>query len=119
MPTEIQVPPRALFTPLGKTIAVMVYRVDDPRVNGIALPENSKSSDELITPVGLVIAVGPKCEQTKVGDQILFYNDTVARRVRHRGEKYLMVHEDQIVGVLNEEGRIATGDGAKSKIALD
>ena len=51
--------------------------------------------------VGMVIAVGPKCTQTKEG-QILAFDQYHSGTIEYRGEKVFAVKEDMLVGELTE-----------------
>jgi chaperonin GroES len=50
---------------------------------------------------GHVVAAGPKVEDLKVGDYVLF-GEHSGQKVKHEGDEYLMMREADVIGVLNE-----------------
>jgi co-chaperonin GroES (HSP10) len=67
-----------------------------------------------------VAAVGPKCDQVKVGDWVMINSPGVIIDVE--GEKYVLIKEHQIFGVFNEEPKITettTKMSETSDIKLD
>lgn len=94
-----KVPPK-LFTPIGNGVAM---HLPDPREteSGIALPDGVAGS---LTPVGIVVAVGPKCVQVKAGDRVvIFPSHRVDDLTLVGGYRYVVVPEDKLCAVLDPE----------------
>jgi co-chaperonin GroES (HSP10) len=53
-----------------------------------------------VSPRAQVIAVGPEVKQVKEGDLVVTFNGTMAGTIVIDGDKYLMLREEHIAGVL-------------------
>lgn len=89
----------AMFTPLGEAVAVKVIRVEKTE-GGIALPQASQ--DKYETPFAVVFAVGPECKWVKPGMTILAAVTTPGASVFYKGDRYLLLKESALVGVVGE-----------------
>jgi Co-chaperonin GroES (HSP10) len=89
--------------PLGDRVIVKVIEPEEVTKGGIILPDVAKEKPQ----VGEILAVGPgrtsdKGEiikmQVKVGDRVLFgkYSGT---EISYEGEKYLIMHESDILAI--------------------
>jgi len=90
--------------PLADRVLVRRVEVEDRSPGGIVLPDSAKEKPVM----GVVVAVGAGkvCDNgevrpltVKVDDQILFgkYSGT---EINHEGEDYLVMREDDIVGIV-------------------
>jgi len=91
----------ATIKPLGKR--VLIKRAEATQTKGgIYLPETAKEKPK----EGSVIAVGPEVDQgsVKVGDRVMFsaYSGTEVKD-QSGNEEYLVMSEDDILGVLAEK----------------
>ena len=88
-------PAKKTFTPVSTQCAVEVIEANTVTEGGIFV--TNRSSGQLQTARGRVVAVGPKVEQVKEGDIVLFSSHL--ELIRHKGWELLMVNEVQIAGI--------------------
>tara|TARA_R110000868_G_scaffold65399_6_gene195659 strand:- start:19415 stop:19684 length:270 start_codon:yes stop_codon:yes gene_type:complete len=84
--------------PLDNRLVVIVDEVKEKTDSGILLSaENQKKQCR-----GVVMSIGPKIEDIKIGDYIMFpeYAGTI---VYSDGEEYLILRETEIMGILEDE----------------
>lgn len=92
--------------PLGERIVLKVMESEEHTKSGIVLPDTAKEKPQM----GKVLAVGPgkvldNGQRTpldvKVGDQVLFAK-YAGTEVKLDGEKYMLLKESEIFGIVNE-----------------
>jgi chaperonin GroES len=90
--------------PLADRVLVKRVEVEDRSPGGIVLPDSAKEKPVM----GVVVAVGAgkvldngeiRPLTVKVDDQILF-GKYAGTEINHEGEDYLVMREDDIVGVV-------------------
>lgn len=91
--------------PLRDKIVVKPQPIEDVTKGGIIIPETAKDA-----PVqGEVIAVGSGILnrdgvsiplEVQVGDQILYKKNNMGTEIEHEGQKYLILSEIDILGIL-------------------
>jgi co-chaperonin GroES (HSP10) len=89
---------RKTFTPLGRKVAIYVYRVDKTEA-GVLIPEVAQ--DTVRTLKAKVIACGPECKQVKEGDIVLVNEGTNMSSVNHCGHNLKLLMEEWIQGVVD------------------
>lgn len=109
--------------PLADRVLVQKVKAEEKTAGGIVLPESAQESR---VPRGKVLAVGFGHRQkdgtmtplsVKVGDQVVL-NEFGGTDVKLDGETYTLYREDDILGILEEEGAQAaksTSAGKKTK----
>jgi len=102
--------------PVGWRVLIRPYDAPDT-VGDIAIPDEAKESEELLTYVGQVVAMGSECYKAvtrsgielskidpkpKVGDWIIFgtYGGQVIRT--KDGTKWLIMNDDGIMGIVDD-----------------
>lgn len=92
--------------PLGDRVVVQPKPVEEKTQGGILLP--SKSDEKVLE--GIVMAVGPgrlsdakrQDIEIKVGEVVIF-NQYAGTEVKHEGESYTVLREDDILAVVEGE----------------
>lgn len=93
-----------MLKPLGDRVVIKVKKEEEKNVGGIILTSNAQEQ----TKTGEVIAVGKGFTtangevvalEVKAGDQVLF-EAYAGTEVDYEGEKYLVMHEKDIMAVL-------------------
>ncbi len=76
---------------------VLVEQIIEKERNGFLLPERHMAEGERDVSLGhgIVIAIGPKVRDVKVGDEVLF--DRGRLRIQLNGKPYLLFHEVNIL----------------------
>jgi hypothetical protein len=99
--------PRRTFTPTGKYVSVYLYHQDVE--SGIILPQTA-GGQGLETSTYLVLACGPDVKACKPGDEIM--TKEIAVGIQHNRQMSGLVHEDHVIGVVDEEERKETREEA-------
>ncbi len=89
------------FTPTGKKVVLQMFKLTETE-GGITLPDNVNPLSYK-TPHALVVAVGPDVKQLKRGDRVLVPAGAPCLEVKHMADRFLVMDEDLVVGVLLEE----------------
>lgn len=97
MVSAVRTIPEKLFRPIGKCVALHVFRVEETE-GGLVLPDGAGESYR--TPVAQVVAIGPEVSQVKEGDKVLVHGSLPTARVCHKGWEYCIVEEKHILGIL-------------------
>lgn len=92
--------PEKTFTPTGKLVAVHCHKVAQAE-GSIQLLDNSQSPYQ--GPRCTVIAVGPDVKMIKEGDLVLIHPNVIAPDIFNVGNKYVVLPEDNIAGVVLPE----------------
>ena len=92
--------------PLGDRILVKPVEQEEEKIGGIIIPDTAKEKPQ----EGEIVAVGPgkmlesgerQALSVKVGDKIL-YGKYSSTEIKHAGEEYLIMREDDILAVLED-----------------
>ena len=92
--------------PLGDRILVKPVEQEEEKIGGIIIPDTAKEKPQ----EGEIVAVGPgkmlesgerQAMSVKVGDKIL-YGKYSSTEIKHAGEEYLIMREDDILAVLED-----------------
>lgn len=110
---EVQLP----VAPIGWRVLIRPYEVADTTAAGIALPDEVKESEDLLSYVGQIVAMGSECfkvitrsgidmskidPKPKVGDWIM-YGTYGGQTIRTKaGAKYLIMNDDGIMGIVDD-----------------
>jgi len=102
--------------PVGWRVLVRPY--EPPTHHGsIELPEEARTSEEHLTYVGQIVAMGDQCYKAvtrsgielanmepkpKVGDWIMYGTYGGQKVITKAGTKYLMMNDDGIMGIVND-----------------
>ena len=82
--------------PLGDYVVATAEAAETKTASGIYLPESAKEKPKTAE----VVAVGPKAEQVKVGDRIV-YKSYSTTEVPVAGTDYILVKEEDILATVN------------------
>lgn len=103
--------------PIGWRILVRPYEPPTHSAGGIELPEEARDSEEHLTYVGQIVAMGDKCYKAvtrsgidlaemdvvpKVGDWIMYGTYGGQKIITKTGTKYLMMNDDGIMGIVKD-----------------
>lgn len=103
--------------PIGWRVLIRPYVPKAQSQGGIALPEEALESEQLLTFVGQVMAMGNQCFQAvtrsginmkeidpkpKVGDWIIYGTYGGQKIHTKAGVKYLMMNDDCIMGIVSD-----------------
>ena len=81
---------------LGRRVLVVP---EDPTITDTGIILEHVNPSQKVRPFkGKIALVGTKCEDVEVGD-IIHFNKMTAKEFDHLGEKYLLVHEQDIDGI--------------------
>ena len=101
------------FRPLHDRVVVRVIEGKDKTAGGIIIPDTAKEKPQegevVAVGKGKVLENGSRLDpDVKAGDRILFgkYSGT---EVKLDGEEYLIMREDEILGVIERAGKSAKG----------
>ena len=77
---------------------VIIKRADEEKTtaSGIIIPDSATEKPAK----GEILAVGIKCEEVKVGDQVLF-ESYATKEITEGDTKYLIVKEEDITAIIN------------------
>jgi co-chaperonin GroES (HSP10) len=88
------------LVPGPKRILVEFVPVKDQSVGGIYIPDEAQNVDIVEAAVIGSERFSDKDKQFEPGDNIIFRRDGAAE-IEIRNEKYLLVHEDNVIAVIN------------------
>lgn len=101
--------------PVGWRVLIRSYEPPKHSAGGVALPDDVMESEELLSYVGQIVAMGNLCykavsrsgidladvdPQPKVGDWIMYGTYGGQKVVTKTGTKYLMMNDDCIMGIV-------------------
>lgn len=101
--------------PIGWRVLVRPYKPSSSSAGGIALPSEALESEQLLTYVGQIVAMGDQCftaqtrsgidmskiaDKPKVGDWVMYGTYGGQNIVTKSGTKYLMMNDDGIMGIV-------------------
>ncbi len=89
------------FTPTGEKVVLQMFKLTETEA-GIALPDTVNPL-AYKTPQALVVSVGPDVKQLKRGDKVLVPAGIPCLEVKHLADRFLVMDEKMVVGVLDEE----------------
>jgi co-chaperonin GroES (HSP10) len=89
------------YIPLGTLVAIKVFKVKETR-GGVLIPETA-NAHAYDTPSAEVLAIGPKCEQVKVGDIVKAPDGTPIAAIRHEGDEFHVVDEKFLAVIVQPE----------------
>ena len=103
--------------PVGWRILVRPFEPPKQSAGGIALPDEARESEEHLTYVGQIVAMGDLCYRAvtrsgisladmdpkpKVGDWIMYGTYGGQKVITKAGTKYLMMNDDGIMGIVKD-----------------
>ena len=103
--------------PIGWRVLVRPYKPKSSSAGGIALPDEALESEQLLTYVGEIVAMGDQCftavtrsgidmnkisDKPKVGDWVMYGTYGGQNIVTKTGTKYLMMNDDGIMGIVKD-----------------
>lgn len=103
--------------PIGWRVLVRPYEAPTHSAGGIELPEEAKMSEEHLTYVGQIVAMGDQCYKAvtrsgieldklelkpKVGDWIMYGTYGGQKVITKAGAKYLVMNDDGIMGIVKD-----------------
>lgn len=103
--------------PIGWRIVIRPYKPKTTSAGGIQLPEEALESEELLTYVGQVVAMGDQCftavtrsgidmskiaDKPKVGDWVMYGTYGGQKIVTKTGTKYLVMNDDSIMCIVKD-----------------
>lgn len=103
--------------PIGWRVLVRPYKPKSTSAGGIELPEEALESEQLLTYVGQIVAMGDQCftavtrsgidmgkidDKPKIGDWIMYGTYGGQNIVTKTGTKYLMMNDDGIMGIVKD-----------------
>ena len=85
-----------IIKPLGERVLIKQTEQEEVTKSGIVLPGTASKEKPII---GEVLAVGPKIEEVKVGDKVIFekYSGT---EVKDGEESYLILEKDNVLAIV-------------------
>lgn len=81
--------------PLNDRVILKRETEDEKTKGGLYIPDNAKEKPAR----GTILAVGPKAEQVKAGDKVLF-GKYAGTEVKLEGEDLLIMREEDVIGVI-------------------
>lgn len=103
--------------PIGWRVLVRPYKPPAHSKGGIQLPEEALESEQLLTYVGQIVAMGDQCfkavtrsgidmaliqNKPKIGDWVMYGTYGGQNIVTKSGTKYLMMNDDGIMGLVDD-----------------
>ena len=103
--------------PVGWRVLIRPFEPPSESAGGIVLPDEAKQSEEHLTYVGQIVAMGSECykivtrsgidmsqidPKPKVGDWIMYGTYGGQKIVTKAGTKYLMMNDDGIMGIVKD-----------------
>ncbi len=85
------------FKPLKDRVFISYTEEMDKTPGGIYVPDTAKEKPQR----GKVEAIGPEVKEVKVGDEVMF-DRYAGSKVRMNGTEYLIVKEEDILGIIEE-----------------
>lgn len=92
--------PRFKFQPCGDYVVVIKQKREEKTTGGLFLPEQARKDENQCR----VVAVGPKVGDLFIAvDALVLVEKYDGRKVHVDGVDYIVLPEDEILGVYNEE----------------
>lgn len=104
-------------TPVGWRVLIRTYKVPTHSEGGIEIPADALESEELLSYVGQIVAMGSECfkvitrsgidmskidPKPKIGDWIM-YGTYGGQSIKTKaGVKYIMMNDDGIMGIVDD-----------------
>ena len=103
--------------PIGWRVLIRPYDPPKRSAGGIELPDEALESEQLLTYVGQIVAMGDQCYKAvtrsgielanidpkpKVGDWIMYGTYGGQKIITKAGTKYLMMNDDGIMGIVSD-----------------
>lgn len=116
-PPEKEIGVELPVTPIGWRVLVRPYKPKSQSDGGIALPDEALESEQLLTYVGQIVAMGDQCftaitrsgidlskiaHKPKVGDWIMYGTYGGQTIQTKSGTKYLIMNDDGIMGIVDD-----------------
>lgn len=110
---EVELPVK----PVGWRVLIRPYEPPTHTSGGIELPDEALESEEHLTYIGQIVAMGDQCycavtrsgielanidPKPKVGDWIMFGTYGGQKVITKAGAKYLMMNDDGIMGIVKD-----------------
>lgn len=104
-------------TPVGWRVLIRPFEPPKESSGGIVLPDEARESEEHLTYVGQIVAMGDQCYKVitrsgidlskidpkpKVGDWIMYGTYGGQKIITKSGTKYLMMNDDGIMGIVKD-----------------
>lgn len=86
-----------MIEPLFDNVLVEPKEADTKTPSGLFVPETAQPKHR----IGVVRAVGPKCDEVMVLDEVLFRAED-GFEVEHRGKTYLLLEETAILALIRD-----------------
>ena len=86
---------KSVISPLGDYVVAQAEEAASKTASGLYLPDNAKEKPK----TAHVIAVGPKVEQVKVGDRII-YKSYSTTDVKVGSDEYMLVKEEDVLATV-------------------
>jgi len=83
--------------PLFDRICIKQKKVD--KIGKVFIP---KTSEMMYSCEGEVLAIGPECEFTKVGDKVI-WGRYVGAKIERNGEEYYLLREKDLIGIIESK----------------
>lgn len=114
MKPEVEISAELPIVPIGWRVLIRPYEVSAQTASGLFLPDEVKESEDLLTYVGQIVAMGSECfkivtrsgidmsnidPKPKVGDWIM-YGTYGGQTIKTKaGVKYIVMNDDGIMGI--------------------
>jgi len=114
---ETDIEAKLPVVPIGWRVLIRCYTAPTHSAGGIEIPDEAKESEELLSFVGQIVAMGSECYKVrtrsgiemseidpkpKVGDWIM-YGTYGGQTIRTKsGAKYLIMNDDGIMGIVDD-----------------
>jgi len=110
---EVELP----VQPIGWRVLIRPFEAPTHTAGGIKLPDEAMESEEHLTYIGQIVAMGDQCycavtrsgiklkdinPKPKVGDWIMFGTYGGQKVITKAGAKYLMMNDDGIMGIVKD-----------------
>lgn len=83
------------FQPLGPRLLIQRANTEQTTASGIILPGTSQRKN----PAAKVIAIGKEVQDVQVGETVMI-SDLAGTELKLDGQDYLLIHQNDILGVL-------------------
>ena len=110
---EVELP----IVPIGWRVLVRPFEAPTESAGGIAIPDEARESEEHLTYVGQIVAMGDQCYKAitrsgielanmetkpKIGDWIMYGTYGGQKLITKAGAKYLIMNDDGIMGIVKD-----------------
>lgn len=85
------------ITLLRNLVAIEMIEIDETSKGGIVIARLGEDREQPST--GIVYGVGPKAEECKEGDKVLFKTGYGAKKHKVNGKDLIIIPESEVVGV--------------------